>query len=443
MHTRLKSILEKETKRQSENINLIASENYSSKAVREAVGSIFMHKYSEGNIGSRFYEGNQFIDELEDLAISATKKVFSVPDTWGVNVQALAGSNANLIVYNSILEPGDKIMSMYLPDGGHLSHGWSIGEDENRDSDQRVYRGGNKKVSIVSKFYNVVQYKTDPETNLLDYDFIRDLAIQEKPKLIITGGTAYTRNIDYTKISNIAKEVGAYYLADVAHEAGLIGAGVLPSPIGIADFVTFTTHKTLRGPKGAVIVSSVEQIKKINKSVMPGIQGGPHNGTIAGIAQAMLEADTPEFVQYAKNIVENAKCFEMELKNRNFSLVSGGTDKHLLLVDLRNKGIGGKFFSRALSLANIITNMNTIPYETGTPLNPSGIRIGTPSISSRGMGPEEVREISDLIQEVLEICLDIQESDFSRFNDILKNSNLIKEVNQKALELTNRFPIDL
>ena len=423
MNPKLKKILDNETKRQQETIDLIPSENFSSKAVREAVGSVFMHKYSEGYPGARYYEGNEFIDELENLCISMVKKVFKLPESWGVNVQPLAGSNANLAVYNALLNPGDKILSMYLPDGGHLSHGWSVMTKEEKENDKQgdmVYRGGARKVNIVSKIYNVVQYKTDPDTNLFNYDFIEKLAEQEKPKLIITGGTAYPRNIDYKRMSQIAKKVGAYYLSDIAHEAGLVAADVVPSPIGIADIVTFTTHKTFRGPKGAVIIGKQELIDLVNKSIIPGMQGGPHNGTIAGITQALFEIDTKDFKKYAQQILDNAHTLADELERYGFKLVSGGTDKHLILIDLRNKKIGGKYAARALAHAGIVANMNTIPYESGSPINPSGLRVGTPSTTTRGMKAKEMKQIAKWINEVVDIAVKYVDEDFEKFNNTMK-----------------------
>ena len=433
LHNQLQTILDKEINRQLNTLDLIPSENFTSSAVREAVGSVFMHKYSEGYPNARYYEGNEYIDELELLTIEMVKKVFSLPIDWSANVQPLGGSNANLGVYNALLTPGDKILSMYLPDGGHLSHGWSYTATKDRTEQdlkdmqsETAYLGGKTKISIVSKIYNVTQYKVNKETNLFDYDAIEKLAMEVKPKLIITGGTAYSREIDYKRMKAISEKVGAYYLADVAHEAGLIAAGVLSSPIGIADVVTFTTHKTLRGPKGAVIVAKEEFINKINKAIMPGMQGGPHNGTIAGICQALFEADTEEFKTYAQQIVKNAKALEVELKDLGYNLVSGGTDKHLLLIDLRNKNISGKDAAKALAKAGIVSNMNTIPYESGSPLNPSGLRIGTPTLTTRGMKEEEMKEVAQLINKIISSPQD---------------EAVVIDVKSKVEELCRKFPL--
>jgi len=443
LNPQIQTILDSEIKRQASTLDLIASENYTSKAVREAVGSIFMHKYSEGYPGARYYEGNVNIDKIENLAISLVKKVFELPSNWDVNVQPLAGSNANLAVYNAILNPGDKILSMYLPDGGHLSHGWSYGtkeEKENTDINSPLYRGGSRKVNIVSKFFNVVQYKTDPQTYLIDYDLLEKLAIQEQPRLIITGGTAYVRDIDYKRVSEIAKKVGAYYLADVAHEAGLIAGKVLSSPFGYADAVTFTTHKTLRGPKGAVICANIEIIEKINKSIMPGLQGGAHNGTIAGIAQALLEADTPEFKEYSAQIIKNAKELANQLTEHGFNLITGGTDKHSILINLTNQEISGKFASFALNLAGIVTNMNTIPYETRSPANPTGLRLGTPSITTRGLKTENMAELAQLISGVIEVSSKVKALDFESFKAEIENNKVIINTQLRVQAICNLFP---
>lgn len=434
LNTKLQRILDKEIQRQLNTLDLIPSENFTSKEVREAVGTVFMHKYSEGYPNARYYEGNEYIDELELLTIEMVKKVFSLPSDWSANVQPLAGSNANLGVYNALLTPGDKILSMYLPDGGHLSHGWSYTATKDRTEEdvknlqsETAYLGGKTKISIVSKIYDVTQYKVNKETNLFDYDAIEKLALEVKPKLIITGGTAYAREIDYKRMKEIADKVGAYYLADVAHEAGLIAAEALTSPIGIADVVTFTTHKTLRGPKGAVIVAKDELINKINKAIMPGMQGGPHNGTIAAICQALFEADTQEFKDYAQQIIKNAKALEVELLSLGYNLVTGGTDKHLILIDLRNKNIGGKDAAKALAKAGIISNMNTIPYESGSPLNPSGLRIGTPTLTTRGMKEEQMKEVATLINRVIES----------------QDSSVIEEVKTEVEKLCKNFPLSV
>lgn len=377
-------ILQNEEKRQQENLSLIASENFFSPAVHEAVGSIFSHKYSEGNIGARYYEGNQYVDDMEQLAIDRAKKLFKLPKNWGVNVQALSGSNANLAVYLALLNFGDTIMAMYLPDGGHLSHGW--------------------KANITSKMYRVVQYKTDPKTKLFDYNEIERMARQHKPKLIITGGTAYVRDINYKRMRKIADRVGAYYMADIAHEAGLIAAGALPSPVSIADVITMTTHKTLRAGRGAIIVANEDVIRKINKAILPGLQGGPHNHNIAGICVGLGEALKPEFKRYAKQIIKNAKALAKELQKQRFTLITGGTDKHSILIDLTGEPLLGKKFSQTLNAAGIVTNANTIPGETSSPADPSGLRLGTPWVTTRGMKPKEMKQIATWMRDVMNIA---------------------------------------
>ncbi|MBD3362161.1 serine hydroxymethyltransferase, partial [Candidatus Dojkabacteria bacterium] len=279
-------IIQNEERKQQNKLSMIPSENFFSISVREAVGSVFMHKYSEGNIGKRYYEGNYNVDDLEQLTIERAKKLFKVPESWSANVQALSGSNANLAVYLAVLNPGDTMMGMYLPDGGHLSHGWSYEPSKKKREQQnkkRVYLGGSKKVHITSQLYKTIQYKTDPKTKLFDYDEVEKIALKYKPKLIITGGTAYPREINYKRMKQIAEKVGGYYLADIAHEAGLIAAEANKSPIGIADIVTMTTHKTLRSGRGSIILAHKDLIKKINRAVLPGLQGGPHNHNIAGI----------------------------------------------------------------------------------------------------------------------------------------------------------------
>lgn len=467
MHPKVKELLEKEIKRQNETIDLIPSENIASQSVREAVGSVFMHKYSEGYPGGRYYEGNEIADEVENLAREMILKVMihdqNLRESWHANVQPLSGSAANLGAYNSVLNPGDKILSMYLPDGGHLTHGWSYtpklevrsnkSKVEHLDSSdsklktqnsELVYRGGSTKVSIISKIFNVVQYKTDPETNLFDYDFIEKLAIEEKPEMIITGGTAYPRNIDYKRISEIAKKVGAYYLADVAHEAGLIAGGVSTEPFEYADFVTFTTHKTFRGPRGAVIMCRKEFAEQLDKSVMPGLQGGPFMHNILGILQALYEIDTPEFNEYSKQIVVNAKLLAEELSGYGFKVISGGTDKHLVLCDvLSSKGIAGRFISKALAEVGIISNKNTVPYEKGSPINPSGVRFGTPSITTRGMKENEVREIAKIINEVTKISKEAYQEGMKLkdFTDAFLTDGRVEEIKKKVKELAGRFPI--
>lgn len=458
MNIKLRNLIEKESERQQKTLGLIPSENYTSPSVRKAVGSVFMHKYSEGYPGARYYEGNEYIDELENICRDMVLKVMlqyerdTVKDDWHANVQVLSGSIANLAVYTAILKPGDKIMGMYLPDGGHLSHGWSYqskgekvksekGKKKNQ-KEEMVYMGGNKKITLNSRIYEVVQYKTDPTTLQFDYDFLYELAKKEKPKLLITGGTAYPRNIDYKKMKEIADACGAYYMADVAHEAGLIAGGAVPSPFAYADFVTFTTHKTLRGPRGAVTMCRSKYAEKIDRAVIPGMLGGPFNHNIAGIAQCLFEADTHEFTEYAHQIVKNAQRFAQELIDRGYDVITGGTDKHLILVRLTNKNIGGKYLARALAHAGIIANMNTVPYEKGSPNNPSGIRFGTPILTTRKMKEDEMATVVEFIDHVYEIAKSYVDLPFEVFDKQIAEIFEIKEIKKKVEDLCEEYPLD-
>lgn len=459
MNPILQKLISQEIDRQQNTLGLIASENIASKAVREAVGSVLMHKYSEGQAKARYYEGNEFIDDIEILAKEMILKVMAennhskeLSENWHANVQVISGSTANLAVYNAILEPGDTILTMFLPDGGHLSHGWNYGtiaEDEKPEwlkslpeKTQKLVHLGSKKVTAVSKIYNVVQYKTDPDTNLLNYEAIEEIANVVKPKLIITGGTAYPRNIDYAKMSKISKSINAYYMSDVAHEAGLIAAGELPSPFEYADFVTFTTHKTFRGPRGAVAMCKKEFANALDKSVMPGFLGGPFNHTIAGVLQAAYEIDTKEFKEYANQVVKNAQKMANELIKKDYEIISGGIDKHLVLIKLTNKNISGKYLSKALAYAGIITNMNTVPYETGSPTNPSGLRLGTALITTRGMKESEIEQIVEMIDKVYLAVKDYTNLEFVEFEEKLSSIQEIENIKKEVVVLTNRFAIE-
>lgn len=437
------NLIKAEEKRQNTQISLIPSENFFSPSVREAVGSVFMHKYAEGNIGKRYYEGNKLVDQLETLAITRAKKLFKLPKDWDVNVQALAGSNANTAVYLAVLEPGDLMMGMYLPDGGHLSHGWSYDKAHKTSPTDRIYFGGDQKVNLSSKLYKVIQYKTDPKTGTFDYDEIEQIALKYKPKLIITGGTAYPRDIDYKRIKAIATKAGALYMADIAHEAGLIAAGALKSPVGIADIVTMTTHKTLRSGRGAMIFAHKDLIAKINRAVLPGLQGGPFNNNIAGICVGLGEALKPDFKKYARQVIKNAKVLSAELMKYGFELVSGGTDKHLILVDMTSKGIYGKYTAKALDPANLVLNMNTMPGETRTPSDPSAIRMGTPFVTTRGMREPEMKKIAKWINEVVEEIRPWADLKFDTFMLKVRKSKIIKKVAGDVEKLTKYFPLDI
>jgi glycine hydroxymethyltransferase len=368
-----------EAERQAEKIRLIPSENYVSKAVLEATASVLTNKYSEGYPGRRYYEGQQIIDQVETIAIERAKALFGVEH---VNVQPYSGSPANLAVYFAFLKPGDTLMGMALPMGGHLTHG--------------------AKPTLSGKWMRPVQYGVRKETGRVDMDEVRDLAKAERPNIIVCGGTAIPRTIDFPAFAEIAREVDAVLLADIAHIAGLVVGGAHPSPVGHATVITTTTHKTLRGPRGAMILTSAEHAKKIDSAILPGLQGGPHNHTTAAIAVALKEAAQPEFKTYAQNVVSNAKVLAEELVARGFDLISGGTDNHLILIDLTNKDVRGKPAAKALDRAGLELNFNAVPFDPRPPANPSGLRIGTPSVTSRGMGPDEMREIARWMDEGVE-----------------------------------------
>ncbi len=367
-----------EERRQADTIRLIPSENYVSKAVLEASSSVFTNKYSEGYPGKRYYEGQQFVDPLEQLTIDRAKALFGAAHA---NVQPYSGSPANLAVYLAFCKPGDKVMGLALPMGGHLTHGWSV--------------------SISGKFFQPVQYGVRKDTGRLDYDEIRDLAKREKPALLWAGGTAYSRLWDFETMASIARDVGARFVADIAHIAGLIAGGVHPSPIPHADVVTTTTHKTLRGPRGGMIMCKAEFAQPIDRAVFPGLQGGPHVHNTAALAAALKEAALPSFKDYAKLVVANAKVIASELVAKGYQVVSGGTDNHLILVDLTNKNVSGKVAARALDRAGIELNYNSVPYDTRKPFDPSGIRLGSPSVSSRGMGEPEMKLIASWMDKVI------------------------------------------
>ena len=386
MTQKIQDLIRQEQQRQEETITLIPSENYTSKAVREAVGSVLMNKYSEGYPGKRYYQGNKVIDEIETIAIENAKKLFGVPHA---NVQPYSGSPANSAVYFGLLNPGDVIMGLSLASGGHLTH-------------------GHPNITFSGKYFDSVQYGVDEE-GFIDYEEVDRLAREYQPKLIVAGLTAYSRILDWDKFAKIADSVGAILMADISHIAGLVVAGVHPSPVEFAHVVTTTTHKTLRGPRGAIIMvtqkglnKDPEMAKKIDRAVFPGFQGGPHNNTTAGVAIALQEASEPSFHGYAKTVVANAKVLAEELTKYGFDLVTGGTDNHLMLIDLRRQNILGKDAAILLEEAGIITNCNAIPNDPNPPMNPSGLRIGTPAVSTRGMGEREMRQIAFWINEVLQ-----------------------------------------
>ncbi|HEY8142691.1 MAG TPA: serine hydroxymethyltransferase [Kofleriaceae bacterium] len=367
-----------EERRQRDCLRLIPSENYVSHAVLAATGSVLTNKYSEGYPGKRYYEGQIYIDQVETLAIERAKSLFGAAHA---NVQPYSGSPANLAVYLAFLQPGETVMGMHLASGGHLTHGWNV--------------------SITGKYFRSVQYTVAKESGRIDYDAVRDLARKEKPKVLWAGGTAIPRIIDFAAFAEIAREVGAVFVADIAHIAGLVAAGAHPSPVPYADVVTTTTHKTLRGPRGGMILCREEHAKAIDRAVFPGLQGGPHNHTTAGIAVALREAATPAFKKYGEQIVKNARALAAGLNERGFDLVSGGTDNHLILVDLTNKSVPGKVAARALDRAGIVCNYNTVPFDPRKPFDPSGIRLGTPAVTSRNMDESDMRQVAEWIDQVV------------------------------------------
>jgi glycine hydroxymethyltransferase len=372
-----------EEERQASQIRLIPSENYTSRAVLEATGSVLTNKYSEGYAGKRYYEGQEFVDQVETIAIERAKALFGAEHA---NVQPYSGSPANQAVYVALAESGAKIMGLSLPFGGHLTHGW--------------------KVNFSGIFYKAAQYELDPQTHLIDLDRVREIALRERPRLIWTGGTAYPRIWDFEGFGKIAREVGAILAADIAHIAGLIVGGAHPSPFPHAEVVTTTTHKTLRGPRGGMILCKAAHAKAIDKAVFPTLQGGPHNHTTAGIAVALKEAAAPEFRTYAHQIVANAKALAGAILERGFRLISGGTDNHLILIDMTPRGINGKPAAKALQAAGIECNYNTIPFDPRKPMDPSGVRMGTPSITSRGMKEADMGKIAAWIDRAIAAAQD-------------------------------------
>ncbi|GMV18976.1 MAG: serine hydroxymethyltransferase [Polyangiaceae bacterium] len=364
--------------RETDKLRLIPSENYVSRAVLEATGSVLTNKYSEGYAGKRYYEGQQIVDQVEELAIARVKQLFGAEH---VNVQPYSGSPANLAVYLAFCQPHDTIMGLGLPAGGHLTHGHTV--------------------SITGKYFKSVPYGVRQSDHRIDLDQVRALAREHKPKIIWCGTTAYPRTLPFAEFREIADEVGAKLCADIAHIAGLVAGGAHPSPMGIADVVTTTTHKTLRGPRGGMILCKAEHAKDIDRAVFPGLQGGPHNHTTAGIAVAAKEAMAPAFKAYAGRVVENAKVLAEALASRGFRLVTGGTDNHLVLVDLTPKNITGKVAAKALDRAGIVGNYNSIPFDPRKPFDPSGFRIGTPAVTSRGMGKDEMLKLAAWMDQVV------------------------------------------
>ncbi len=395
--------IEREKRRQAEGIELIPSENYTSEAVMEACGSILTNKYSEGYPGKRYYGGQENIDTIENLAIERAKKLFGAEH---VNVQPYSGSPANTAVYFALLNYGDPVMGLKLDHGGHITHGLPI--------------------AFSGKSYNFSQYEVDPKTHRLNMDSIRELAKKHKPKLIVAGFTAYPRDIDWKAFKEICDEVGAISMADISHTAGLIAAGVLETPVPYFDVVTTTTHKTLRGPRGAIIMCKEKFAKDIDRAVFPGLQGGPHEHIIAGKAIAFGEALKPEFKEYTMQIKKNAAHLAEELKKRGFNLITGGTDTHLILIDLGNKNVPGKKAQMVLDTIGITLNKNTIPFDPRPPMDPSGIRLGTPAVTTRGMKEPEMEKIADFIDRAI-----------SNIDDTALHAKIKEEVKEMCL----KFPV--
>lgn len=428
---KIHELTKKEAQRQEDTLMMIPSENYASEAVQEAVGSRLGNKYAEGYPHKRYYQGQRFVDEIEEIARERALKAFSLDaEEYGVNVQSYSGSPANSAIYFGLLEPGSKIMGLALAHGGHLTH-------------------GHPKITFSGKFFESVQYKVK-EDGWLDYDELMEFAKEHNPDLIVAGTTAYPRVLDFAKFKEIADEVGALLMADISHISGLIVAGAHPSPFPHADVVMTTTHKTLRGPRGAMIFSKKELNGKIDKAVFPGLQGGPHMNSIGGIAVAMGEALNGSFKAYGEQVVKNAKVLAEELKNYGFNLVSEGTDNHLLLVDLRNKNVSGRLAAVVLEEAGIVLNRNSVPYDPNPPFYPSGIRMGTPGMTTRGMKEEEMKKVAKWMDQVITEAAEIKEelglTDFvekkkAEREEVVAKMQSTKEVKQKVKKLCEEFPI--
>ncbi|NBP56067.1 serine hydroxymethyltransferase [bacterium] len=399
--SKILDLIQQETTRQANTIRLIASENYASADILAALGSSLTNKYSEGYPQHRYYEGQEFIDQIELAAIENAKQLFQARFA---NVQAYSGSPANLAVYLALLQPNDTILGLALSSGGHLTHG--------------------HKVSISGKWLNSISYGLTPE-GYIDYDQIEQLAQEHKPKLIISGHSAYPRQIDFKKIGDIAKDIGAYHLADISHISGLVATGIHPHPFPYADIITTTTHKVLRGPRGALILTNDQKIaNKIDKAVFPGLQGGPHNNNIAGIAIALEDALKPEYTEYCTQVIKNAKTLAQALQAKGFDIVSDGTENHLILVDLRNKNIDGDILSKALNTVNIETNKNTIPFDTASPFKPNGIRLGTPAVTTLGLKEQNMETIAEFIHQVV---------------DNINNQSQLEKIKTQVIEFISQF----
>ncbi len=433
----ISKLIKLEEARQQNQLEMIPSENYASQAVMTAVGSVLANKYSEGYAGKRYYQGNDYVDEVERLAISRVQEMFRVPFA---NVQPYSGSPANTAVYFALLQPGDTIMGLELGSGGHLTH-------------------GHPKVTFSGSYFKSVQYTVEKD-GFIDYAKLENLALKHKPKIIVSGTTAYPRTLNFKKFGEIADKVGAWHLSDISHIAGLVVTGVHPSPVAYADVVMFTTHKTLRGPRGAVLLVTKKGLKKdpelgakINKAIIPGLQGGPHNNTTAGIAVALKEAQSTAFAKYSRQVVTNSKVLAREFKKYGFNMMSGGTDNHLILINLANKGIDGWSAAWALEYAGIILNRNSIPNDPLPPFYTSGIRLGTPAITTRGMKEKEMVRIAGWINEVVNIAVSLLPDDGyigdkvdaksarDSFKKAARSNKRIREIAGEVKKLCTRFPV--
>jgi len=441
-------ILQQERQRQKNSITLIPSENFTSKAVMDLLGSEMQNKYSEGYPGERYYGGNEIIDKAESLCQKRALESFGLdPAQWGVNVQPLSGAPANLYAYSAVLEVGDRIMGLDLPHGGHLSHG---------------YQTPTTKISFISKYFQTMPYRLNEETGVIDYDTLEANAQLFRPKIIVAGASAYSRVIDYARMRKIADKVGAYLLSDMAHISGLVAANVTESPFPYSDIVTTTTHKSLRGPRGAMIFfrKGIRKVtkkgkeipydleRKINFSVFPAHQGGPHNHTISALAVALKQTTTPEFKQYQQDVVDNAQAFANQLTSKGFDLVSGGTDTHLILIDLRSKNIDGARVEAVLERVNIAANKNTVPGDISA-LFPSGLRVGTPAMTTRGFTAKEFEKVTDYIQRAVDISINLKSQEqgktakdlLANFKQLADESADVKQLADEVAAWAATFPV--
>lgn len=441
-------ILNQERTRQKNSITLIPSENFTSKAVMDLLGSEMQNKYSEGYPGERYYGGNEIIDKAEALCQKRALEAFGLdPSQWGVNVQPLSGAPANLYAYSAILEVGDRIMGLDLPHGGHLSHG---------------YQTNTTKISYISKYFQTMPYRLNEETGIIDYDTLEKNAQLFRPKVIVAGASAYSRVIDYKRMRQIADKVGAYLLSDMAHISGLVSAGITDSPFPYSDIVTTTTHKSLRGPRGAMIFfrKGIRKVtkkgkeipfeleRKINFSVFPGHQGGPHNHTISALAVALKQCTEPEYIKYQQEVVSNAKHFADALVSKGFKLVSDGTDTHLILVDLRSRNIDGARVEAVLERANIAANKNTVPGDVSA-LFPSGLRVGTPAMTTRGFGPEEFDKVAEFIDQAVNIAIELKAQEqgkvpkelLASFKKLADESDKVKQLDKEVVSWVSKYPV--